>query len=41
MPISFITIDVAGATNTDAHGINASGQIVAITLTAVAHKAFC
>src|SRR5215472_288937 len=28
MPISFITIDVAGATNTDAHGINASGQIV-------------
>jgi hypothetical protein len=28
MPISFMTIDVAGATNTDAHGINASGQIV-------------
>ena len=28
MPISFITIDVPGATNTNGYGINASGQIV-------------
>lgn len=28
MPINFITIDVAGATNTDAYGINDAGQIV-------------
>src|SRR5262249_54072843 len=28
MPITFITIDVAGATNTDAYGINGAGQIV-------------